>query len=84
MPRNTTDPLVKRRDIDAFEAALSTHPNRIYWDIWVIARSTACRIGDVLDMTFHDINQHNRWTFKMQKQKRTSKDGKPLPQRVSR
>ena len=84
MPKNISDPLSKDHDLLAFETALQSLPNRIYWDAWVLARSTGCRIGDVLSLKFIDVDLQGRWTFSPQKQKRESKTGKPLPQKTVR
>lgn len=84
MPKNISDPLSREADLLAFETALQTLPNRIYWDTWVLARSTGCRIGDILTIKFMDVDSQGRWTFSPQKQKRESKSGRPLPQKTVR
>lgn len=84
MPKNIADPISKEVDLLAFEQALQAHQNRIYWDAWVLARSTGCRIGDILSIKLMDVDLQGRWTFSPQKQKKESKTGLPLPQKTVR
>lgn len=75
MPRNIADPITTDADLHAFEEALKALPSTVYYDIWRLARSTGCRIGDLLGIKFMDVTAQGRWQFKPQKQKEKRSQG---------